>query len=107
MPDPFMIAGTEFGSRLILGTGGAPSMQVIDEAIVASGTAMCTVAMRRVDAAAFLVTAVCVLLMNAVWAVAIGSALYLIPYLQTKFFNKDAAQPPEPVEAMAAGQSSK
>jgi thiazole synthase len=51
MPDPFMIAGIEFGSRLILGTGGAPSMQVIDEAIVASGTAMCTVAMRRVDAA--------------------------------------------------------
>jgi thiazole synthase len=51
MPDPFMIAGTEFGSRLILGTGGAPSMQVIDEAILASGTAMCTVAMRRVDAA--------------------------------------------------------
>jgi thiazole synthase len=51
MPDPFMIAGTELGSRLILGTGGAPSMQVIDEAIVASGTAMCTVAMRRADAA--------------------------------------------------------
>ena len=51
MPDPFMIAGTEIGSRLILGTGGAPSMQVIDEAIVASGTAMCTVAMRRADAA--------------------------------------------------------
>lgn len=51
MPDPFMIAGTEFASRLILGTGGAPSMQVIDEAIVASGTAMCTVAMRRADAA--------------------------------------------------------
>jgi thiazole synthase len=51
MPDPFMIAGTELGSRLILGTGGAPSMRVIDEAIVASGTAMCTVAMRRADAA--------------------------------------------------------
>jgi thiazole synthase len=51
MPDPFMIAGTEIASRLILGTGGAPSMQVIDETIVASGTAMCTVAMRRADAA--------------------------------------------------------
>ena len=50
MPDPFVIAGTEIASRLILGTGGAPSMQVIDETIVASGTAMCTVAMRRVDA---------------------------------------------------------
>jgi len=51
MPDPFMIANTEITSRLILGTGGAPSMQVIDETIVASGTAMCTVAMRRADAA--------------------------------------------------------
>ena len=51
MPDPFTIAGTEIASRLILGTGGAPSMQVIDETIVASGTAMCTVAMRRADAA--------------------------------------------------------
>ena len=51
MPDPFVIADTEITSRLILGTGGAPSMQVIDETIVASGTAMCTVAMRRADAA--------------------------------------------------------
>jgi thiazole synthase len=50
MPDPFVIAGTEIASRLILGTGGAPSMQVIDDTIVASGTAMCTVAMRRIDA---------------------------------------------------------
>jgi thiazole synthase len=51
MPDPFVIAGTEIPSRLILGTGGAPSMQIIDDTIVASGTAMCTVAMRRVNAA--------------------------------------------------------
>jgi thiazole synthase len=50
MPDPFVIAGIEIASRLILGTGGAPSMQVIDDTIVASGTAMCTVAMRRIDA---------------------------------------------------------
>jgi thiazole synthase len=47
--DPFVIAGVEIGSRLILGTGGAPSLQVVDEALAASGTAMCTVAMRRVD----------------------------------------------------------
>ena len=26
--DPFVIAGVEFTSRLILGTGGAPSLQV-------------------------------------------------------------------------------
>jgi len=43
------IAGTELASRLILGTGGAPSLRVLDEAIAASGTSMCTVAMRRLD----------------------------------------------------------
>jgi thiazole synthase len=47
--DSFTIAGVELSSRLILGTGGAPSLAVVDEALVASGTAMCTVAMRRVD----------------------------------------------------------
>ena len=47
--DPFLIAGVELTSRLILGTGGAPSLQVVDEVLAASGTAMCTVAMRRVD----------------------------------------------------------
>jgi thiazole synthase len=47
--DPFVIAGEEFGSRLIMGTGGAPSLDVIDAALAASGTALCTVAMRRLD----------------------------------------------------------
>jgi thiazole synthase len=47
--DPFVIAGVELASRLILGTGGAPSMKVVDEAVAASQTAMCTVAMRRVS----------------------------------------------------------
>lgn len=48
--DHFTIAGVPLASRLILGTGGAPSLQVIDETLRASGTAMCTVAMRRMDA---------------------------------------------------------
>jgi thiazole synthase len=47
--DAFVIAGVELTSRLIMGTGGAPSLQVIDEVLAASGTALCTVAMRRVD----------------------------------------------------------
>ena len=49
--DDLMIAGVTFTSRLILGTGGAPSLSVIDDAVRESGTEMCTVAMRRVDAA--------------------------------------------------------
>jgi thiazole synthase len=49
MDDPFVIAGVELTSRLILGTGGAPSLQVVDEALAAAQAAMCTVAMRRID----------------------------------------------------------
>ncbi|MFG1999956.1 thiazole synthase [Spirillospora sp. NPDC048911] len=47
-----VIGGEGFGSRLIMGTGGAPSMHVLREALVASGTELTTVAMRRVDPAA-------------------------------------------------------
>jgi len=48
--DPLVIAGREFSSRLIMGTGGAANQQVLGEALKASGTALTTVAMRRVDA---------------------------------------------------------
>jgi thiazole synthase len=48
MDDQLEVAGEVLGSRLILGTGGAPSMSELEEAIVASGTAMVTVALRRV-----------------------------------------------------------
>jgi thiazole synthase len=49
--DPFVLAGHTLPSRLIMGTGGAPSLQVIDRVLEASGTGLCTVAMRRVDPA--------------------------------------------------------
>ncbi|WP_067495931.1 thiazole synthase [Actinoplanes sp. TFC3] len=38
-------------SRLILGTGGAQSLAALESAILASGTEMVTVALRRIDAA--------------------------------------------------------
>ncbi len=46
------IAGRVFGSRLIFGTGGFRSLDVLGEALAASGAEMATVAMRRVDPAA-------------------------------------------------------
>ncbi|WP_346764677.1 thiazole synthase [Rhodococcus sp. HNM0569] len=46
------IAGRTFDSRLVMGTGGAPNLAVLEDALVASGTELTTVAMRRVDAAA-------------------------------------------------------
>ncbi|MQA96704.1 MAG: thiazole synthase [Streptosporangiales bacterium] len=50
--DPLVIAGKKIESRLIMGTGGAPGMEVLERALVASGTELTTVAMRRVDPAA-------------------------------------------------------
>jgi len=43
------IGGETFSSRLILGTGGAPSLDVLERAISASGAEMVTLALRRVD----------------------------------------------------------
>jgi thiazole synthase len=50
--DPFVLAGETFTSRLIMGTGGVPSLDVLEAALEASGTEITTVAMRRVDPAA-------------------------------------------------------
>jgi thiazole synthase len=47
--DPFRLAGEEFTSRLLLGTGGVPSLDVLRRALEASGTQIVTVALRRVD----------------------------------------------------------
>src|SRR5579864_6621837 len=52
MDDPFVIAGVTFASRLILGTGGAASLDALEQAVAASGTELATVAMRRVDPSA-------------------------------------------------------
>ena len=43
------IAGRDFGSRLIIGTGGFRSPESLANAVRASGAEMATVAMRRVD----------------------------------------------------------
>ena len=45
----FTVAGRHLGSRLVLGTGGIPSLDVLDEVVAASGADLATVALRRVD----------------------------------------------------------
>lgn len=47
--DLFTLGGTAFTSRLIMGTGGAPSLDVLERSLTASGTELTTVAMRRLD----------------------------------------------------------
>jgi thiazole synthase len=46
-PDPFVIAGQAFSSRLVMGTGGAASLEALEGALAASGTELTTVALRR------------------------------------------------------------
>jgi thiazole synthase len=50
--DPLVIADRTFGSRLLLGTGGFPSLETMAEALRVSGSQLVTVALRRVDPAA-------------------------------------------------------
>src|SRR5919108_5748017 len=47
--DRLIIAGRDFGSRLIAGTGKYDSFELMRDAIVASGCEMATVAVRRID----------------------------------------------------------
>jgi thiazole synthase len=48
MDDPLVIAGEGFSSRLIMGTGGATSLEALEKALIASGAELTTVALRRV-----------------------------------------------------------
>jgi thiazole synthase len=49
MTDPLTIAGREFRSRLITGTGKYPSFEAMRDAVVASRCELVTVAVRRID----------------------------------------------------------
>src|SRR5258705_6500271 len=49
MIGPLEIAGRKFSSRLLLGTGKFSSNEIMRDALVASGTEIVTVALRRAD----------------------------------------------------------
>lgn len=49
MDDILKIGGRDFTSRLFVGTGKFPSPEVMQEAVVASGSEMITVAMKRIN----------------------------------------------------------
>ncbi|HSZ70026.1 MAG TPA: thiazole synthase [Solirubrobacteraceae bacterium] len=50
--DELVIAGRVLRSRLLLGTGGFPSLELMAGAIAASGSELVTVALRRIDPSA-------------------------------------------------------
>ncbi len=51
-PDALTIAGRTLRSRLLLGTGGFPSLELMAESIAASGSELVTIALRRIEVGA-------------------------------------------------------
>src|SRR5688500_7681176 len=49
---PLILAGQELSPSVIMGTGRAPSLEVMEAALLASGTELTTVAMRRIEVGA-------------------------------------------------------
>ena len=119
MDDPLVIAGEEFGSRLILGTGGAPSLDELERALVASGTELTTVALRRVDPHApgslFDVlartgirplpnTAGCFTARDAVRTAQLGREALETPWVKLEVIADERTLLPDPVELLDAAE---
>ncbi|AOO83021.1 thiazole synthase [Bosea vaviloviae] len=48
---PFILAGTQLGSRLLIGTAGYPNQRIMVDAVAASGAEIVTLSLRRISLA--------------------------------------------------------
>jgi thiazole synthase len=53
MNDPLILAGRTFGARLLIGSAGYPSQQIMLDAVAASGAEIVTVSIRRISLEAY------------------------------------------------------
>jgi thiazole synthase len=121
-PDPLVIAGRAFASRLIVGTGKFGSYEAMRRAIEASGTEMVTVALRRVDLDAtggpdileFIDTERCLLLPNtsgamdaeeAVRLARLARAAGMPAWIKLEVTPDPKYLLPDPVETLKAAES--
>ena len=117
--DPLVIAGVPIGSRLILGTGGAGSLEALERAVVASGAGMATVALRRIepDGSGALVevlrrhglrvlpnTAGCYTSRDAVLTAQLGREAFASPWVKLEVIGDDHTLLPDPVELLDAAE---
>jgi thiazole synthase len=119
-PDPLVIAGTDVGSRLIMGTGGMSSPDSLARALAASGSTMATVAVRRVDPSTrhSLVdlldglgirilpnTAGCFTAADAVLTARLAQEAFATDWVKLEVIGDDRTLLPDPIELVdAAGQ---
>jgi thiazole synthase len=115
----FTIAGREFGSRLIVGTGGFRNLEVMGEAVRASGADLATLALRRVDPAArgsivdVLENAGCALLPNtagcytardAVTTAQLAREAFQTDWVKLEVIGDDRTLLPDPAELLDAAE---
>lgn len=117
--DPLVIAGERFTSRLVLGTGGARSLEALEEAVVASGAELATVALRRVDPAAkgsvldvldrcgvrlLPNTAGCYTAHDAVTTARLAREAFATNWVKLEVIGDDRTLLPDPVELLDAAE---
>jgi thiazole synthase len=120
MEDPFVIAGEEFSSRLIMGTGGARSLDALEEALIASGAEIATVALRRVQPQArgsildilekvgvrvLPNTAGCYTAHDAVTTARLAREAFDTPWIKLEVIGDDRTLMPDPVELLSAAET--
>jgi thiazole synthase len=117
--DAFSIAGREFRSRLIIGTGGFRNLEVMGEAVRASGADLATLALRRVDPGArgsiveLLESAGCALLPNtagcytardAITTAQLAREAFETDWVKLEVIGDDRTLLPDPAELLDAAE---
>jgi thiazole synthase len=119
MDDPFVIAGETLSSRLIMGTGGAPSLDVLERSIAASGADLVTVALRRIDTSArgsiidvidrvgarlLPNTAGCFTARDAVLTAKLARDAFETDWIKLEVIGDDDTLLPDPIDLIAAAE---
>jgi thiazole synthase len=114
-----VIAGRSFGSRLIIGTGGFRNLDVMAEAVRASGADLATLALRRVDPGArgsivdVLTDAGCALLPNtagcftardAISTAQLAREAFETDWVKLEVIGDDRTLLPDPTELLDAAE---
>jgi thiazole synthase len=117
--DPLIIAGRQFGSRLILGTGGADNLAVLEQALLAAQTELTTVAIRRMDPGAgtgvldllrrhgiepLPNTAGCRSAADAVLTARLGAEALQTSWVKLEVIADDRTLLPDPIELLEAAE---
>src|SRR3954463_8780676 len=117
---PLTIAGRDFGSRLIVGTGGFRNLEQMAAAVEASGAEMATLALRRVDPSArgsivevlehagcFLLpnTAGCYTAHDAVATAQLAREAFDTDWVKLEVIGDDRTLLPDPAELLDAAET--